>query len=133
MTRKFGFPRQEKLKSVVRIERLFTDGRSFWMYPFSVRLLVTEADEPGCRLLVSVGKHYFKHAVDRNRVKRLVREAYRLSKSTLLEMVKQAGVSIDVGLVYRTKEILSYAEVEAAMRLVVDRVGEIASKSSAAV
>ncbi|MBO4771318.1 MAG: ribonuclease P protein component [Bacteroidales bacterium] len=123
MAKQYGFSKSEKLKSVVRIEKLFTGGRSFWAYPFSVyyRICNDEGDGAGCQMLVSVSKHYFKHAVDRNRVKRLVREAYRLNKTPLLAALQAANVSLDFGIVYKSKEIADYKTVEAGVRQALER------------
>jgi ribonuclease P protein component len=69
------------------IETLFGGGRSQSMVAFPLRVvyMIQErtANEPPVQLLVSVPKKHFKHAVDRNRVKRQVREAFRLHKQTL--------------------------------------------------
>lgn len=90
MPKKYGLSRSEKLKSVVRTEKLFTKGKSFRVFPFSVYFrLSNDGELTQNQFLVSVGKHYFKHAVDRNRMKRLVREAYRKNKLPLYEKAKE--------------------------------------------
>lgn len=130
MAKKYGFARCEKLKSVVSIDKLFASGRSFWTYPFSVYYRVyNEEGGVACRMLVSVGKHYFKHAVDRNRLKRLVREAYRLNKESLVAIVNNAAVHLDFALVYKSKEIADYKTVEAGVRQALSRIKESLEKS----
>lgn len=76
-------PKSQRLCSRYLIEKLFEPGssRSFSAYP--LRLVIRLTDEETTQLLVSVPKRYFKHAVDRNRVKRQVREAYRCNKDLL--------------------------------------------------
>ena len=129
MGKNYGFARQEKLKSVVKIDRLFTGGRSFWMYPFGVHYRIYNKDDgAACQLLVSVGKHFFKHAVDRNRIKRLVREAYRLNKSALVDAVSKSGVHLDFGLVYKSKQIPDYKTVETAVKQILERLADMAGK-----
>ncbi|MCR5455868.1 MAG: ribonuclease P protein component [Bacteroidales bacterium] len=129
MSKKYGFARHEKLKSVVKIDKLFTSGRSFWMYPFGVHYRIySEEGGAACQLLVSVGKHFFKHAVDRNRIKRLVREAYRLNKSALADAVEKSGFRLDIGLVYKSKQIVDYNTVEAAIKQILEKLTEIISK-----
>ncbi|MBQ1696359.1 MAG: ribonuclease P protein component [Bacteroidales bacterium] len=129
MAKNYGFARSEKLKSVVRIDRLFTGGRSFWAYPLSVHYRIcSEDDGTACQLLVSVGKHFFKHAVDRNRIKRLIREAYRLNKEPLVAAVRSAQVRLDFGIVYKSKEIVDYKTIETGVRQAVERLAEVVSK-----
>ena len=77
------------------IETLFGGGRSQSMVAFPLRVvyMIQErtANEPPVQLLVSVPKKHFKHAVDRNRVKRQVREAFRLHKQTLHDALPPAS------------------------------------------
>jgi ribonuclease P protein component len=81
------FPKRERLDSRKQIEMLFGGGGSLSMAAFPLRVVYiikerARADVPA-QLLVSVSKRHFKHAVDRNRVKRQIREAYRLHKQLL--------------------------------------------------
>lgn len=76
------YNKYEKLKSKKAIEKLFTEGRSVAAYPFRmVYMQTTFADHAPVKTGVSVSKKYFKKAVDRMRIKRLMREAYRLNKT----------------------------------------------------
>ncbi len=122
MQKPYGFPHTEKLKSVVRIEQLFTKGRSFWTFPCTVYYRIGTNDEiPSSQILVSVGKHYFKHAVDRNRMKRLLREAYRLHKKPMMDAVADTGLNINIGLVYKSHQLQDFAAVEASMVQILSR------------
>lgn len=77
----FKYSKSEKLKSKKAIERLFSDGKSVTVYPLRlVYLEHTFDDGIQFKTGVSVSKRHFKNAVDRNRIKRLIREAYRLNK-----------------------------------------------------
>ncbi len=64
---------------------------------------------------VSVGKRHFKRAVDRNLLKRRIREAYRKQKHELKETLTASGISMDIFLVYSNARISDYAEIETAM------------------
>ena len=76
------FPKKEKLKSKKLIEQLFSEGQSVAAYPLRLVYLNTTFDDDALiKTGVSVSKRHFKLAVDRNRVKRLMREAYRLHKA----------------------------------------------------
>ena len=83
------FNKRERIVSRKLIEQLFSKGSSFSVSAFPLRIVVMEtarvADDIPVQVLVSVSKRHFKHAVDRNRVKRQVREAWRLHKSLLAE------------------------------------------------
>ncbi len=77
----FSFPKNEKLKSKKRFEQLFAEGKSISSFPLKLIYVKTELPENiKVQVGVSVPKRIFKSAVKRNRIKRLVREAYRLNK-----------------------------------------------------
>ena len=83
--------KSERLNSQREIERLFREGRGFVCFPYSVKWVVAAPRNekstplPPVQVLISVSKRRFKHAVDRNRVKRLTRECYRLNKQHLYD------------------------------------------------
>ena len=85
------FRKRERLVSRKQIDTLFGGGRSQSMAAFPLRIvyMIQErtANEPPVQILVSVPKKHFKHAVDRNRVKRQVREAFRLNKDIIYPSV----------------------------------------------
>ena len=77
----FSFPWKEKLKSKKLIEQLFAEGNSISNYPIKLIYLKTElAFDVSIQASVAVPKKNFKSAVKRNRIKRLMRESYRLNK-----------------------------------------------------
>ncbi|MBO3096783.1 ribonuclease P protein component [Gelidibacter pelagius] len=77
-----SYKKIEKLKGQKLIEKLFSEGKSVVAYPLRLVYLKTNFDDPvKIKAGVSVSKRNFKKAVDRNRIKRLMREAYRLNKS----------------------------------------------------
>ena len=85
---KVTFKKAEHLCSHKDIENLF-DGNNFSaaVYPLRIVLRIVPREKVAVKMLVSVSKRHFKHAVDRNRVKRQVREAYRVHKQILLNAV----------------------------------------------
>lgn len=89
---RYTLSKEERICSKLQIEKLFGGGQSHSLAAFPLRMvyLFEEADDerPPVSILVSVPKKYFKHAVDRNRVKRQVREAYRLNKHSIIDKVQ---------------------------------------------
>ncbi|OUJ71595.1 ribonuclease P protein component [Hymenobacter crusticola] len=110
--RSYSFPKEEHLCRKKLIQELFGQGSSFGLYPLRFIWRLTEvptANPP--QVLISVSKRTFKRAVDRNRLKRLVREAYRLNKHVLLEAPGGHSVAL-LGLIYTGKEEKPFAVVE---------------------
>jgi len=105
----FTFSKKEKLKSSKVIDLLFSEGKSVSKYP--LRLVYVECDNEDnvpIKMGVSVSKKHFKHAVDRNYYKRVLRECYRLNKSLLLHNLDKKYAAM---FFYQTRDRLSYAEI----------------------
>ncbi len=81
---KAGFPKREHLKSSLQIQRVLSGKRSLFVYPIKC-YYTQDSNTPDvpCRLALIVPKRRFAKSVDRNRIKRLMREAYRLNKHIL--------------------------------------------------
>lgn len=110
-----GLPKEQRLYKKKAIQLLFEKGKGFNFYPFRVVVYThnSEDDEPSIpRFLVSVSKKRFHHAVKRNRVKRLVREAWRRNKYELLVNCEKHKVTFDIALVYTATIILPYEDIE---------------------
>ena len=113
MTAKEGFPKYERICKENDIQVLFDKGHGISVYPYRVIYLFRrdESRPVTCRLLVSVSKKRFHHAFKRNRVKRLMREAWRKNKAPLYEICQRDNISVDVALVYTATVIHSYDEM----------------------
>lgn len=96
------FPLKEHLKSKKIIERVYAGGTSVTSFPLRAVFfeLLPEEQEPTATILISVAKKRFRHAVDRNLVKRRIREAYRTSKHTFIEALENNGKKIAVAILY---------------------------------
>lgn len=114
------FRKAEKLCKIKSIDRLFSKGDSFIAYPLRVVYFIGDEWEgerasSHATILVSVSKKKFKRAVERNRVKRLVREAYRLNKSQLVDVARSENKQIEIAFLYLKSELPIYEEIEKAM------------------
>ena len=119
-----GLPKYERICKDNDIQALFDKGRGVSVYPYRVIYLFhqDESRPVTVRLLVSVSKKRFHHAVNRNRVKRLMREAWRKSKAPLYEICERDTISVDVALVYTATVIHSYEEMLAKTQKVVQEI-----------
>jgi ribonuclease P protein component len=114
MTKQAGFGKKEKLKSRKLIEELFARGKSINVFPVRISYIFSNLQAEEKSLLqvgVSVSKRNFKRAVDRNRIKRLLREAYRLQKKELLELLTGQKKKGFVFFIYTGKQLPEYSMV----------------------
>ena len=104
----FTFQKAERLSKEKNIQELFSKGSSFYLYPFKILLLPNpDQNYPYNQVLISVSSRNFKKAVDRNLIKRRIREAYRLNKATLMGTQK-----LMIAYIYTAKEILTFQEIQ---------------------
>lgn len=96
------FPLKEHLKSKKTIEKLYAEGASVTAFPLRAVFIEQgqEEQEPVAAILISVAKKRFRHAVDRNLVKRRIREAYRTSKHPFIEALENKGKKMAVAILY---------------------------------
>ena len=108
-----GLPKYERICKENDIQALFDKGAGVSVYPYRVIFLFRkdESRPVTVRVLVSVSKKRFHHAFKRNRVKRLMREAWRKNKARLYEICQRDNISVDVALVYTATVIHSYEEM----------------------
>lgn len=106
------FPRGERLKSKKRIQQLFEEGSFIVDFPIKLLYLDASGLEVATKMAVSVPKKNFKRAVDRNRIKRLLRESYRLHRQHIFNKTERPYALM---FLYLGKEIPEYAKLEAHM------------------
>lgn len=109
MSENFFFPKSEKLCSDKLIDRLFTEGnREIGSFPVRLVYLQVSTEEiSGINILVSVSKRHFKRAVKRNRVKRQLREYYRLNNKKLKSMLVANNQGLLLALIYTDGKLWS--------------------------
>ena len=123
----------ERLNKKKIIEKMFAGGsRSFSIFPLRVVWLPVEKLDAPVSILVSVSKRRFKRAVKRNRVKRQIREAYRLNKTCLLTPLAEKGRRLAIAFIYLSDELMDSALIEEKMKVALVRIAEkaLAEQSS---
>ena len=115
--RRHTLSKEERLSWKRHIDRLFTEGRSFVAFPLRVVYLLSDGEGMPMRasFLVSVPKKRFKRAVKRNRIKRQVREAYRMHKYDLWESLEAKDKRMLIAFLYVDNELHSSVTMEKAM------------------
>ena len=115
----YTFPKKEKLKSRKLIEQLFKEGKSISKFPIKLIYLQVELPEAvKIQAGVTVPKKNFKSAVKRNRIKRLLRETYRLNKPLVFN---NSEGDFALLFLYLGKEMPQYVEVEKSMKKVLQK------------
>ena len=104
------FTKAERLSSKIEIENLFGTGKSFNSAPFKVIWLEKSEGATPAKIVISIPKRLFKRAVDRNRLKRLTREAYRKNKPLLYDNLENK--KIHLMFIFTSKTIIEYKEME---------------------
>jgi ribonuclease P protein component len=120
------FKKSERLCSRLLMDRLFQgDNQSVSAYPFrAVFVPVEQSVQEGVSVLVSVPKKRFHDAVDRNRVKRQTREAYRKHKHGLIEQMEAKGRGLLIAFIYVSAKIESTDYIEKRMVRLLEKIDE---------
>lgn len=116
----------ERLRSKILIEKMFAGGaKSFSVFPLRIVYMYVEKEQvPSVAILISVPKKRFKKAVDRNRIKRRIREAYRKNKHGLLHSLEGSDKGIIISFICLSGEMVPYSVIEEKMKLSLARISE---------
>ena len=115
-------PKSEKLHSFGAIRRLFTEGRGGFVYPLRYVVYAESAEEMSAEIHFSTPKKFLKRANKRNKVRRRMREAYRLNKELLL--ASENPRQIQAALIYSSKEVVDYKTIENATKRILEKLAE---------
>ena len=133
MRKQFTLGKEERLKSRKQIEQLFDKGKSFVVAPFRIYFIVNsespiQKGESRLKFGTGVSAKIFKKAVDRNRIKRLTREAWRLQKNEITEKASETQRQLNVFFIYTGKELPDFTTVKEkvaiALKKLADKIDE---------
>lgn len=127
MSKQFTLGKEERLKSRKQTELVFSEGKKFTLAPFRVYYLSIKDQLNVLQFGVGVSTKNFKKAVDRNRIKRLAREAYRLQKKILEKKLIEANSYLTVFFIYTGKELPEYKDINDKIGKVLNKLCEIVS------
>jgi ribonuclease P protein component len=134
LAKQFTLGKNERLKSRKAIDLLFSKGQRIAHFPFRAFYLFEKNDRCNSPLQCGVGvsARNFKKAVDRNRIKRLTREAYRLQKAILDIKMRGSTKTLSLFLIYTGKELPDYILVKEKIAFLLQKLLQIADENTAA-
>jgi len=116
MAKSFTLPKNERIKSRKLIQQLFDEGKTFVVSPYRIYYLIEKKTSgrvvDSLQFGIGVGGKLFNRSVDRNRIKRLTREVWRLQKNNLQQLANQKGLSVAVFLIYTGREMPDFSAVK---------------------
>ena len=115
------FGKQERLCSSMLIDRLFSEGnRQISVFPVRLVWLLTD-DTEGIQVLISAPKRNFHHAVDRNRIKRQIREFYRTHSASLKGTVASKGKGLMLAFLFNDNKLWDTDKLQLKLQAAMER------------
>jgi len=118
------FGKIERLCGKAEFEKLFKQGKGFLIHPLRVQYLMVELVDEPCKMVVSVSKKITKKAHERNRIKRQVKEAYRIDKEPFRELLMQRNKAIHLAFIYIGKSKTDFALIQEKIKLILARLSK---------
>ena len=120
----YRFPKACRLRKSKQIESLFKLGNRFYEYPYNVVWLENNSSNYNIKIAISIPKKLVVKASQRNRIKRLTREAVRKKSYILKEVLIKKNKYINLFLIYNLKTILNYSEIENKISVTLQRLAD---------
>ena len=121
--KKYSLNKQERLKSQIFIKDLFTTSSSFGKRPLRILWNSREVskNKSTCKIVVAVPKRNIKKAVERNRIKRMIKEAYRVNKIDILSFFNERNVECHLGILFVGKSMVTFENINEAMCILLEK------------
>lgn len=119
----FSFSKNEKLCGEIRIGKLFSEGKAFIVFP--LRVVFLKSDEhsgTSVKVMISVPKKKIRKAVDRNRIKRLIREAYRINKPAFVSEIKEKDLHLHIAFTYVSDKESDFSHINEKIHLALGKI-----------
>lgn len=128
---KYNFPKQEKVVSLKIINALFEKGtHQVFLFPFKISLVIITNQAVSSQVLIIVPKRNFKKAVDRNKIKRQIREIYRLNKEPFLTTLNNLQIQVALSVAFVGKNNLDYTKANSALIKALKMLSEYIEKNN---
>ena len=125
MSKAFTLGKEERLKHRKVIEQLFREGKTFSVFPYRIYFMPLPELPSPLQAGFSVSTRNFKKAVDRNRIKRVTREAFRLQKKLLVDELAMNNRKLAIFFIYTDKQLPAFAIVKEKVQVILQKLIKI--------